>query len=146
MVPKWYWGPKENTFRIFHPALPATSTALGKSRDIVSLGGDIILLQALEINVERHNRAKILELLAINEDSSLARVKGRVLNLLLKVMDLHCFSQILNIIFRKGEKLVVLLHVGSTILVEGIVLVVATQILEGQDDVVVHGINLVPPK
>jgi hypothetical protein len=63
-------------------------------------------------------------------------------------MDLRWFSQILNSIFQEGGKLVVLLHVGSTLLVKGIALAVATikQVLEGRDDVIVHGVNLVPPK
>ena len=129
-------------------ALSATSAALGKGRDIVSLGGVIILLQALETNIELHNRVEVLKLLVVNQDSSLDRDKGQVLHPLLKVMDLHCFPDVRDIMFRKGREYIVLLHMGSTVLVEIIVLAVATieQILEGCDDVVVHGVNLVPPK
>ena len=62
-------------------------------------------------------------------------------------MDMHCFPNVGDIMSRKGGELVVLLHVGITVLVEGIVLAVITieQVLEGCDDVIVHGLNLVPP-
>ena len=128
-------------------ALPATSTALGEGRDIASLRWDIRLLQALEPNIELHNRVKVLKLLAVNQDSSLDRVEGQILDPLLKVMDLLLFHQFRDHIFREGGMLVVLLHVGSTVLVKGIVLAVTTVVqvleVEGHQDDGVHSINLV---
>jgi hypothetical protein len=63
-------------------------------------------------------------------------------------MDLHFLVKALDSILDESEQSVVLLHVGSTVLVEVVVLAVTAveQCLEGQDDVGVHSVDPVTPE
>ena len=63
-------------------------------------------------------------------------------------MDLHVLAHILDSVLKEIVQLIVLLHMGSTVLVKGVILAVTTvaQVLEGQNDVTVHGAELVTPK
>ncbi len=60
----------------------------------------------------------------------------------------HVGSEVLDSIFLESGQSVVLLHVGSTVLVEVVVLAVTDveQRLEGRDDVRAHGVDPVTPK
>jgi hypothetical protein len=98
--------------------------------------------------LEVHDRVKVRELGAVNQDSGLDGVKGVVLDPFSKVVDLHGFINILNSELKESGQSIVLLHVDSTVLVEVVVLAVTTveQGFEGQDDVAVHGVDPVTPK
>ena len=63
-------------------------------------------------------------------------------------MDLHVLAHILDSKLKLSGQSIVLLHVGSTVLVESVIIAVTTleQVLEGRNDVTVHGADLVTPK
>jgi hypothetical protein len=112
------------------------------------LGNNVILLQALELTLKRHARVKVGELGAVNQDSGLDRVERIILDPFFKVVDLHVLSHIRDSELVESIQLIVLLNVGSTVLVKIVVIVVTTvvQVLEGCNDVTVHGADLVATK
>jgi hypothetical protein len=63
-------------------------------------------------------------------------------------MDLHFLVEALDSILKESGQSIVLFHMGSTVLVEVVVLAVTTveQCLEGQDDVGVHCVDPVTPE
>jgi hypothetical protein len=63
-------------------------------------------------------------------------------------MDLHFLVKVLDPMLEESGQSIVLLHVGSAVLVEVVVLVVIAveQCLEGQDDVGVHSVDPVTPE
>ena len=129
-------------------ALTATSTSLSKGQNGAALGNNVILMQALEVAIKVHDRVEVRELGKGNQDSGLNRVEGVVIDPFFEVMDLHGFGNVLNSELKESSKLIVLLHVCSTVLVKVVILAVTTveQGLEGQNDVAVHGADPVNPK
>ncbi len=129
-------------------ASTATATSLIECRNGAALGCNVVLLGLLEVAIEVHDGDEVWEFLAVSQDHGLHRVEGVVLDSLLKIMDLHFLVEVLDSIFLESGQLVVLLHVGSTVLVEVVVLKVTSveQRLEGRDDVRVHGVDPVTHK
>ena len=129
-------------------ALPTASTLLSKDQDGVALGDNVILLQVLEVTIKPHDRCKSGELGSVNQDGGLDRTEGVIPDAFFEVMDFHVLTHILASVLKEIVQSFVLLHMGSIVLVEGIILAVTTvvQVLEGRNDVTVHGADLVTPK
>ena len=129
-------------------ALPATSTSLSEGQDGAALGDNVILLQALEVAINVHDRVEVREPGAFDQDSGLDRVEGVVLDPFFGVMDLHGFVDILNSKLEESGQSIVLLHVCSTVLIKVVVLAITTveQGLEDQNDAPVHGADPVTPE
>ncbi len=132
------------------PAAASTATAMSliEGGNGAALGCNVILLGPLEVAIEVHDGDEVRELLAVRQDHGLHRVEGVFLDSLFEVMDLHFLVEVLDFIFLESGQSIVLLHVGSTVLVEVVVLAVTAveQRLEGRDDVRVHGVDPVTPK
>ena len=58
----------------------------------------------------------------VSQDSGLDRIEGLILDPFYEVVDLHVFAHILDSELEESVQLIVLLHVGSTVLVEVVIL------------------------
>ena len=114
-------------------ASPATPTSMSEGRDGAALGGNGILLRALEVTIKVHDSVEVREIGAVNQDSGLDRVEGVLPDPYFKVMDLHGFVDILDFELKESGQLIVLLQKRSTVLVKAVVLAITTveQGLEG---------------
>ena len=112
------------------------------------MGNNVIILRAFEVTIKIHDRGKVRELQGVNQDSGLDRIEELILDPFFKVVDLDVLAHILDSRLKESIQSIVLLHGGSTVLVEVVILVVATivQVLEGCNDVTVHGADLVATK
>jgi hypothetical protein len=112
------------------------------------LGNNVILLQALEVTIQVHDRVEVRESGAVDHDSGPARVEGVILDPFFQVIDLHGFVDVLNSELEESGQSIVLLQVRSKVLVKVVVLVVTTveHGLEGRHDVALHGADPVTPE
>ena len=87
----------------------------------------------LEVAIKVHDRVEVREPGAVDHDSGLDKVEGVILDSFFKEMDLHGFANILDSELEESSQSIVLLHMGSTVLVEVVVLTGTTveQGLEG---------------
>ena len=88
------------------------------------MGDNSILLRALKVAIEVHDRVEVREPGAVNQDSGLAGVEGVILDPFFEVMDLHGYFDVLNSELEESGQSIVQLHVYSTVLVKVVVLVV----------------------
>jgi hypothetical protein len=112
------------------------------------MGWGFCPLQVLVINIKPHHSIKTLELLAVNHYCAFDRVKGRISEPALKVMDLHGLLKGFHILLGQSGMTIVLIHMGSAVLVKHKIPLVTTvvQTLQGQKNFRDHGVDLVPPK
>jgi hypothetical protein len=70
--------------------------SLSEGQDGAALGDNVVLQGALEVATNIHDRVKVRELGAVNQDSGLDRVEGVVLDPFFEVVDLHVLAHICN--------------------------------------------------
>jgi len=95
-----------------------------------------------------HHAVEVLEPRAVNHDGVSSSFKSGVLDPIFKVKDLHALFKWVHTVLHERCISVVFCHMGKTVLVEVEVLAVALIDLriEGREDVIVHGVDLVLPK
>jgi len=132
------------------PAATSTATAAAcDGGELASLGNTRVRsLASLGGHIHVHHALEILEPRAVDQDGVPSGVKRGVLDPVFKIKDLHALLKWVYTILHEGSVTVVLCHMSETILVEVKVLVVTliNLQLEGRNDVVAHGVDLVLPK
>ena len=132
------------------PATTSTATAAAcDGRELASLGNTRIrLLASRGGHIHVHHALKILEPRAVDQDGIPSSVKRGVLDPIFKVENLHALLEWVHTVLHEGSVAVVLCHMGKAILVEVKILAVALidLCLEGRNNFVAHGVDLVLPK
>jgi hypothetical protein len=105
-------------------------------------------LAALGGPIHVHHAVEVLEPRAVDHDGVPSSFKSGVLDPIFKVKDLHALLKWVHTVLHERRISVVFCHMGKTVLVEVEVLAVAliNLQLEGCEDVIAHGVDLVLPK